>query len=139
MNNINYTTSNNLCLGCGLCSDACPTNSINMKVVNGEYRPIVNSSSCINSKGCHRCSMVCPGVGIALNQIGLKKFGIYDECRHHNLIGFYSKASLAMLLIMKLVSMVLLEDCLLLLSLSFWTKSLFRLRLLLKTICLNLS
>ncbi|WP_295098273.1 Coenzyme F420 hydrogenase/dehydrogenase, beta subunit C-terminal domain [uncultured Fibrobacter sp.] len=92
MNNINYTTSNNLCLGCGLCSDACPTNSINMKVVNGEYRPIVNSSSCINSKGCHRCSMVCPGVGIALNQIGLKKFGIYDECRHHNLIGFYSKA-----------------------------------------------
>ncbi len=90
--NISYTVSHNLCLGCGLCADACPTGSIKIQVVNGEYRPVVNCSSCINSKGCHKCSMICPGVGVALNQIGLEKFGNSEECKYHKLIGYYSKA-----------------------------------------------
>lgn len=90
--NINFTKENNLCLGCGICADACPTNSISIKPVNGEYRPFVDELSCNNAKGCHKCSMVCPGVGVALNAIGQEKFGKTDECKHHKLVGYYSKA-----------------------------------------------
>ena len=88
--NINFTKENNLCLGCGICADACPTNSISIKPVNGEYRPFVDESSCNNAKGCHKCSMVCPGVGVALNAIGQEKFGNADESKLHKLIGYYS-------------------------------------------------
>ena len=92
MNNITFTTSKNLCLGCGLCADACPTKSIKILPINGEYRPVVDNSTCNNSKGCHKCSMVCPGVGIALNEIGKNKFGSAEESKNHKLIGYYIKA-----------------------------------------------
>ncbi|SHL04748.1 Coenzyme F420-reducing hydrogenase, beta subunit [Fibrobacter sp. UWH5] len=89
--NVSYTKKNNLCLGCGLCSDACPTGSIEIKPVNGEYRPFINESTCNNSKGCHRCSMVCPGVGVQINGIGKEKFG-NSESNYHKLIGWYKEA-----------------------------------------------
>lgn len=87
--NITYTTQNDLCLGCGICSDACPTNSIKMQISNGEYRPLVNSATCLNHKGCHKCSMVCPGLGIPLNTIGKEKFGDQQNSKYHKLIGYY--------------------------------------------------
>jgi len=87
--NITYTTRNDLCLGCGICSDACPTNSIRMHVENGEYRPTINPDTCLNKKGCHKCSMVCPGVGIKLDTIAKENFGIQQNFKHHNLVGYY--------------------------------------------------
>ena len=92
MENITFTTKHNLCLGCGLRADTCPTSSIKMKTVNGEYRPFVNNATCNNSKGCHKCFMVCPGVGVSLDEIGKERYGTRTESRHHNLIGYYSKA-----------------------------------------------
>ena len=90
--NVSYTIKHNLCLGCGLCADVCPTSSIKIRPVNGEYRPVVDFSTCNNSKGCHCCSMVCPGIGINLAQIGKEKYGNNPECKFHKLVGYYSNA-----------------------------------------------
>ncbi|MCQ2123215.1 MAG: Coenzyme F420 hydrogenase/dehydrogenase, beta subunit C-terminal domain [Fibrobacter sp.] len=91
MNNVSQTVKSNLCLGCGICSDACPTNSIKISVVNGEYRPIIDQSTCNNSKGCHRCSNACPGLGIPLKKIGSEKFESTSSS-YHKLIGWYQKS-----------------------------------------------
>lgn len=64
--NISFTTVNNLCTGCGVCSGACPNGAISFSAKNGVFRPQVNDSLCKNSKGCHRCFDACPGVGINL-------------------------------------------------------------------------
>ncbi len=88
--NISYTLENNLCLGCGLCADACPTQSISMQVVNGEYRPRINQETCNNKKGCHRCESVCAGLGIEINRIG--KQNANEVSHYHPLVGWYQKA-----------------------------------------------
>lgn len=89
--NIQYTVKNNLCLGCGICSDACPTGSITMQIENGEYRPSINLNTCINSKGCHKCSNICPGVGIKLLNISKEKLDT-ETIKEHTLIGRYEYA-----------------------------------------------
>ena len=89
LSNVSYTVNNNLCLGCGICSDACPTSSITMKIENGEYRPAVNENTCINNKGCHKCSNVCPGTGVNLKSIGKDSLGYNDDSNYHNLVGYY--------------------------------------------------
>lgn len=64
--NILYTTANDICTGCGICSGACPNGAISFIVKKSSFRPQVNESLCKNSKGCHRCFDACPGVGIDL-------------------------------------------------------------------------
>lgn len=65
---INYTVKNNLCLGCGICADACPTKSIVMEIVKGEWRPVINPAQCLNKKGCNKCYKVCSGVGMEIKK-----------------------------------------------------------------------
>lgn len=69
--NIEYTSRNDLCTGCGVCEGACPSKAIRMEVVKGCFRPVVDADMCRNGKGCHRCYDACPGVGIDL----------VEECR----------------------------------------------------------
>lgn len=64
--NIRFTVKNDLCTGCGICQGTCPSKAISMEVVNGEFRPRIDSLKCNNSKGCHRCHDICPGVGVNL-------------------------------------------------------------------------
>jgi coenzyme F420 hydrogenase subunit beta len=87
--NISYTINHNLCLGCGICADSCKTNSISIKEINGEYRPYINNDICVNSKGCHKCSTVCPGLGVSIAEIGMAKYGCKEGAKYHRLIGFY--------------------------------------------------
>lgn len=89
--NIEYTVKKGLCLGCGICADTCPTGSIVLGVENGEYRPSVIPQTCINKKGCHRCSEVCPGLGVDLLRISKNKFASQKNAITNNLIGTYFK------------------------------------------------
>ena len=73
--NISYTLKNNLCTGCGICQGACPSHAVSIVVHKGEFRPQIDVSRCNNSKGCHRCYDVCPGLGANLLELAKKEFG----------------------------------------------------------------
>lgn len=75
--NINYTLRHDLCTGCGICEAACPTAAISTIVKDGRFVPSIDDTRCNNSKGCHRCYDVCPGVGV--NIITLAKESFVDE------------------------------------------------------------
>lgn len=66
INNIQYTLKNDICTGCGICEDVCPTKSIDMIRVNGEFHPQLNVKTCLGDK-CGKCLKVCPGIGIDLD------------------------------------------------------------------------
>lgn len=71
--NITYTTRNYLCTGCGICVGVCPTNSIIIECIKGEYIPSLNKSTCLGDK-CGRCLKVCPGIGCDLTRLAEKYF-----------------------------------------------------------------
>lgn len=72
-NNINYTVSNQMCTGCGVCEDICPKHCITIKRIEGEYRPVIDSKECLGDK-CGRCLKVCPGVGTNLIRMSSETF-----------------------------------------------------------------
>ena len=74
ISNINYTIHHDLCLGCGICQSACPSNAINIIIKNGRFIPQVNETKCKNDKGCHRCHDGCPGLGVDLQRIAKEQF-----------------------------------------------------------------
>ncbi len=67
--NVSFVVDNKLCLGCGICQSACPTNAIKIIHQDGLYQPSVDSESCINTKGCSICNDICPGNGVDLKRI----------------------------------------------------------------------
>lgn len=90
MKNINYTLHNRLCLGCGVCESACPSNAISIIISQGRFVPKVDETKCKNDKGCHRCHDACPGLGIDLNRIANEKFA--DEQTQEDIcVGRYLK------------------------------------------------
>ncbi len=76
--NINYTLKHDLCTGCGICVDACPSGAISTIVRAGRFLPSVNNLLCKNDKGCHRCHDICPGLGVDLVKIARDKFIDHD-------------------------------------------------------------
>ncbi|MDR1491162.1 MAG: Coenzyme F420 hydrogenase/dehydrogenase, beta subunit C-terminal domain [Planctomycetaceae bacterium] len=76
--NINFTIKNNLCTGCGVCENACPTKSIKMIVKNGRFMPVVSEATCTNKKGCRRCFDACPGHSVPLNEIAKNCFNSHE-------------------------------------------------------------
>lgn len=76
-NNISVTIKNDLCTGCGICEDVCPTHTIRIECKNGENRPILNSKTCLGDK-CGRCLKVCPGIGCNLAEMANKFFSNED-------------------------------------------------------------
>lgn len=74
--NISWVVDNGLCVGCGVCQDACPKSAIRVESDGSVFRPVVDAGLCINDKGCHRCRTVCPGEGVKLSQLANK---LYDN------------------------------------------------------------
>ena len=74
ISNIFETTKSDLCLGCGICQSACPSNAINIIVKQGRFIPQIDETKCKNDKGCHRCHDVCPGLGVDLTRIAKERF-----------------------------------------------------------------
>lgn len=72
--NINYTLRHDLCTGCGICEAACPSSAITTIVEKGKFIPRIDSDKCNNSKGCHRCYDVCPGLGVDLPDVAKETF-----------------------------------------------------------------
>lgn len=75
--NIQQIVSDHLCMGCGICQDACPKKCIN--VIHGiKNRPQVKMDKCTE---CGRCLKVCAGAGIDLKETSNKLFGVipYDK------------------------------------------------------------
>lgn len=89
-NNISYTLHHDLCTGCGVCEDACPSKAISTIVKNGRFIPNINNNLCKNDKGCHRCIDVCPGIGIDICRIAKEKF-VDENTKTDKLVGRYLK------------------------------------------------
>lgn len=86
-NNISVTIKNDLCTGCGICEDVCPTHSIRIECRNGENRPVLNSESCLGDK-CGRCLKVCPGIGCNLAEMA-NKFFLNEDSKTDKYIGLF--------------------------------------------------
>jgi coenzyme F420 hydrogenase subunit beta len=84
--NINYTIKHKLCVGCGICESACPTKSIMTVVRKGQFVPVIDAATCINRKGCHRCTDICPGIEVKLNEIAKEVFTV-PETQQNEKIG----------------------------------------------------
>lgn len=83
--NILYTVENDLCTGCGICEDMCPSHAITVQRLRAEYRPILNTELCLGDK-CGRCLKVCPGIGINLSAMSKEQYG---SCKEDKYIGCY--------------------------------------------------
>ena len=88
--NITYTLRHGLCLGCGICQSACPSNAINIVVKDGQFVPKVDETKCKNGKGCHRCHDVCPGLGVNLQRIAKEQFAD-EQTKTDKWVGHYLK------------------------------------------------
>ena len=60
---VEFVAANNLCMGCGVCSDACPNGAISIRRIDDLNKPVIDKSMCRNSQGCNRCFTVCAGHG----------------------------------------------------------------------------
>lgn len=88
--NISYTIKNDLCLGCGICQSACPSNAINILVKNGRFIPHIDKTKCKNDRGCHRCHDICPGLGVDLKRIANEQF-TDEQIKSDAWVGSYLK------------------------------------------------
>ncbi len=87
--NISGVVKNNLCTGCGICENICPTHSISITSDNGLFIPVVNESSCVKNKGCDKCLSVCPGHELQLNGLSKELFNDEEEINFDSGIGYY--------------------------------------------------
>ena len=69
--NVSTVVEDGLCVGCGTCVAACPTDAILMKVSRGLFLPIVEKDKCTS---CSLCYKVCPGHSVDFSRLKTKAF-----------------------------------------------------------------
>lgn len=80
--NILEVTQSELCMGCGICQDACPHGCINIQH-NNTNQPQLNESTCVN---CGLCYASCPGKGVGLKSCAEQ---MYPDGKQDQYIGRY--------------------------------------------------
>lgn len=85
-----FVAANNLCMGCGICSDACPNGAISIQRVGDLNKPVIDKSKCKNSQGCNRCFTVCAGHGWNIHERNVNLFSESDS-RDNSCFGKYQK------------------------------------------------
>lgn len=88
--NVSKVVSHSLCVGCGVCVGACPSQAIIISTKQGVFRPKVDFDKCKSDKGCTRCLDVCPGHEIKLNQLSKESFP-YSDIKIDSNVGRYLK------------------------------------------------
>ena len=83
--NIDWVVKSGLCLGCGICQDACPSNCIKILHGSKSIRPVIDSNRCIE---CGICTQTCPGRGLKLKNFASKLYNV----EHDRYIGPYYKS-----------------------------------------------
>lgn len=91
LNNIYYTSHNQMCTGCGVCEDVCPKHCITIQRLNGEHRPVVNEGGC---NKCGKCLRVCPGVGIEFQKFQPESDGQKTDKYIGKFVGLHTGYSL---------------------------------------------
>ncbi|NPD92932.1 Coenzyme F420 hydrogenase/dehydrogenase, beta subunit C-terminal domain [Xylanibacter muris] len=87
-NNVGKVVDAGLCMGCGVCQDACAKKCIKIHHGNDVNHPVVDESNC---NECGLCLKVCAGKGIDIDDYSRKLFeekaagkekyiGYYDKC-----------------------------------------------------------
>jgi len=87
-NNVGKVVDAGLCMGCGICQDACAKKCIKIHHGNDVNHPVIDDAKC---NECGQCLKVCAGQGINIdawsrelfedNAIGKDKYvGYYDKC-----------------------------------------------------------
>lgn len=84
--NVSRIVQQHLCMGCGICKDACPKTCISICHTPTGIYPIVDESACINCKDCLKS---CPGKGVKLKEKG---HSIYASVSHNKFVGAYFKS-----------------------------------------------
>lgn len=79
--NVSVITESNLCMGCGTCGMACPTEAIDFP----NQRPEINPEVCIK---CGACFVQCPRSFFNTTTLTLKRFGQAGD----PLLGYYQEA-----------------------------------------------
>jgi len=72
LHNIAEVVRNGLCTGCGTCAGICPSEAIEMRVVNGLFLPEIREDECTRCLLCLRC---CPGYSVDFMQLNSEIFG----------------------------------------------------------------
>lgn len=81
--NVSWIVRQHLCMGCGVCEDACPVKCISINHTATSIYPKVDNSACIN---CSACLKSCPGKGVKLKEKGRS---IYPSLAYNKYIGTY--------------------------------------------------
>ena len=87
---VEFVASHNLCMGCGVCSDACPNGAISIKRVDDLNKPVIDKSKCKNGQGCNRCFTVCAGHGWNIHERNVSLF-TENGSRDNSFLGKFQK------------------------------------------------
>lgn len=87
---VGFVAANNLCMGCGICSDACPNGAISIQRVGDLNKPVIDKSICKNPQGCNRCFTVCAGQGWNIHERNMDLFS-EDDSHLNSTFGKYQK------------------------------------------------
>lgn len=87
-NVIDIVVASDMCTGCGVCVGVCPVKCLEMRLLRGEYKPVL-VGSCVSK--CDICFRICPFFDHSTHQDDLARtrFASTEGIHEHSVLGFY--------------------------------------------------